>query len=336
MKKPVLASVGHFDVVEVPTPVPGNGEVLVKVTCCGICGSDLHIYNIKNTPLGVTPGHEWAGTVEAVGKEVSDWKAGDRAVLLGMSGSNPPLSVDFIKAFLADPASALAGHKAVNAGGFGEYILLKPENLLRIPEHVTDEEAALADTIGVAVGAIENSPMKAGDSVMIVGGGAIGLSTIIAAKVFGASKVIVSEPVAERRELAKKLGADEVFDPSSSDIRVDAMLKTGGGAAVVFDCVGNNFTIQQSVDMVKIGGTVMIVGMSVEPAEIKPLSWMVKQVTVKAQMKGNIRGGLDIIAQGKMPADLFITDRVRLEDINLGFEKAKNTKNQIKVYICFE
>lgn len=115
---------------------------------------------------------------------------------------------------------------------------------------------------------------------------------------------------------------------------MDVLTSTGGGANIVFDCVGSPATIQQAVDMVCMGGTVILVGLTEKTATIVPLAWMVKQVTFKAQMQGDIPGGLKLIAEGKVPANLFITGKAKLDDIQQGFKMAVDAKNQIKVYIC--
>jgi (R,R)-butanediol dehydrogenase/meso-butanediol dehydrogenase/diacetyl reductase len=332
MKAAVLKEKGKFVVNEVPTPKPGPGQVLIKVICCGICGSDVHLMHFDKTPLGVTPGHEWVGRIAELGEGITNVKVGDRVVMHGYSG-NTDIRPEMIVEFLKDPSSIYADHPVVKAGGFGEYLLWDANRLHRIPDNMTDEEAAFVDTLAVGLGAVKLADMKMGDTVLVIGGGPIGLSAVLSARAAGATRVIVSEPVEYRRKMALKMGADEVIDPAQGDARLQVLMQTGGGADIVLDCVGSPLTIQQSVDMAKVNGKVVLVGLTFKPAQILPLSWLTKSIHFSASMKGDSGLAIKMLSRKRMDISPMITGRVKLEDIGKGFEMAVDAGNHIKVLV---
>ncbi len=333
MKAAVIAENGKFVVQEAPTPQPGSGQVLIKVICCGICGSDLIIPKLKNgCPVGATPGHEWVGTIIELGTGVTRWKVGDRVVMRGYPGGEEP-GPEMMQQLLQDPTMLVGQHPAFRAGGFAEYLVWPASRLARVPDTVSDEEATMTDPLGVSLHAVRTSGLKLGDSAVIIGAGAIGLCALLGARVAGAGRVFVTELIGARKKTAAELGADEVFDPSEKDVRLPILQATKGGADVVFDCVGSSATIQQSVDMVRTGGKVVLVGLTIRPVQIMPLVWFAKAVHYQVPSGGAGSQALDLLEQGRLNTKPMITHRVPLADIQQAFEGLLKPSDQIKILV---
>jgi (R,R)-butanediol dehydrogenase/meso-butanediol dehydrogenase/diacetyl reductase len=334
VKAAVTVERNRFAVREVPTPQAGRGQVLIRVAFCGICGSDL--VNMKPAspgyPLGVTPGHEWVGTIAGLGEGVTRWKPGDRVVMRGYPDEEDP-GPEMMAQFLQDPTIALGVHPIVRAGGFAEYLVWPATRLARVPDTVSDEEAALTDPLAVGLHGVRESGLKLGDSVIIIGAGPIGLSALLGARIAGASRVYVTELMEARKSVAAELGADRVYDPSKGDVRLPLLEATNGGADVVFDCVGSQATIQQSVDVVKTRGTVVLLGLSIEPVQIKPLVWFAKAVCYQVPEGGAVPQVLELLEQGRLNAAPMITQVVPLEELQQTFESLLQPAEQIKVLV---
>lgn len=334
MKAAVLERPRHYVVKEVQTPTPGAGQVLVQVIRCGICGSDIHIFHHPDTPPNVIPGHEWVGRVVQHGPGVTQPEIGARVVLSAypkkIVAAMPP---EMLEGFLANASSALVLHPAVNSGGFGEYLLWDAERLHVVPDAVTDDEAALVDTLAVGVGAAEQGGAGPGKSVLVIGGGAIGLSAVIGSKALGASKIYLSEPLEARRAWALKLGADEALDPTQEGFALEFLRRTGG-ADVVLDCVGNAATINQSVQLVKNRGRVVLVGMSFAPVTIDIAMWIARNVDYEVFKQTDYPLALRLFEEGGA-GNLagIITSHVPLDEIEKGIALAEDSANNMKVMV---
>ena len=332
MKAAVVKGRGKFVVEEVPTPVPEPGDVLIKVICCGICGSDLHFFASDRVPAGATPGHEWVGTIAALGAGVSTWKLSQRVVMAGY-GRRELGGLDALQTLLTDPEGLFTKHPAVRGGGFGEYLVWDAKALMPVPDNVSDELAALTDTFAVGVGGVECAGIQPGDSVLIMGAGPIGLSALMGAKLHQPGKLLVTEMNEARKKAAMDLGADEIFDPSQGDVRLPIIIGTGGGPAVIIDCVGNAHTIPQSAELVKPGGKIVLVGISTKPVQINPLVWVGKGLRYEVYSHGVGGLCLKLFSEGKLHPESMITDRVPLTGIQKAFEDLVRPTYQIKTLV---
>jgi (R,R)-butanediol dehydrogenase/meso-butanediol dehydrogenase/diacetyl reductase len=333
MKAAVLRTTGKLVVEEVPDLHPGPGQVLIKVICCGICGSDLHFFSDQRTPTGIIPGHEWVGTLAELGPGVAGWRLGDRVVMNGYPAGDDGLRPEVQETLLRDPVLALGMYQAVRAGGYGEFLLWGANALSRVPENVSDEEAALTDTLNVGFGAVRASGIRIGDSVAVIGAGPIGLSALLAAKLAGAGMVLVTDLIESKRHVAESLGADQVLDAGQGDVRQEILARTGGGAAIVVDCVGSPSTIQQSVDIVRVGGRVIMVGLTTRTAQIKPLVWFAKGVHFQTALSGSVPLILRLLSEKRVDTRLFVTGKVPLTDIQRTFESLLAPNQQIKILV---
>jgi len=322
---------GRMALKEKPIPKPGPGQVLIKVAYCGICGSDLHYFNHEKAPSGNVLGHEWSGTIVEVGEGVDSYKEGDMVTMADIPHWLMPAPTPGKP---LDEAELLRLHPVAYAGGFAEYLLYYAHAVHPVPEGVSLEEAALTDTLGVGLAAVNRAHLQVGMTVLIIGAGPIGLATLMAAKIAGAGQVIVTEIAEARKTAARQFGADIVLDPRKVDIAQEIVNLTGwAGADIVFESAGVPSTIQLSVEMVKRSGQVFLVGVCFEPAEILPYIWFLKDVTVSAIPGADLVASLHVLSRKMVDVKPLITHIVPLDDIQENFEALLHPTDQLKVLV---
>lgn len=236
-------------------------DVRVEVACSGICGTDLHVYAGMVFGAGSDEprpfGHEFAGRVVEVGSEVTTVKVGDRVTAI----PNTPCG----KCSLCRSGRGYAcQHRGgLRSGSWAPTVVIREQNVFRLPDTVSDRVGALTEPLACGVRAVDRSGLRSGDRVCVVGGGPIGLFVAAVAKASGASTVIVSEPRPYRRDLARALGADVVLDPTSEDLSARVRDLTDGlGADVVFEAVGHPKTIESAISVAGPGATIVVVGVT--------------------------------------------------------------------------
>ncbi len=280
MKAAVWHARHDIRVEDVPDPhAPGPGEVIVKVGACGICGTDLEEYRAgplfipvdEPNPLtgSMAPlilGHEFAGEVVEVGKGVTDFRVGDRLAPDGLITCGECYWCRRNQLSLCDNLAALG---LMTDGGLAEYCRLPVKTAVKLPAGLADEHAAMAEPLSVAVRAVRRGRLLAGETVVVFGGGTIGLFCLQAARAAGAAEVFVVEPLANRRALAMQLGASAVIDPLTTDpattvrrwthrIGPDLVLEASGGASV----------IPGAIDTARKGGRIVLVGLPVRTTDV--------------------------------------------------------------------
>jgi L-iditol 2-dehydrogenase len=244
----------RFTIDEVPDPVPGPGEVLIAVHTAGICGSDVHATQglFPATPPRVL-GHEYSGTVLDVGRGVSRRLVG-RAV-----ACEPNYGCGACEACRTGRDSQCP--QAVRVGGFAERVVLPRRCVHPLPEGLDPTTAALAEPAACCLSGLEMFRMRRGATVLVIGGGIMGLLTLALARLRGAGTTILSDPVAARREAARDLGAEAVVDPSAEDLAaVVAGLTRGRGVDVACEAVGQPALLAEAVRLVRMRGVVQLVG----------------------------------------------------------------------------
>jgi (R,R)-butanediol dehydrogenase/meso-butanediol dehydrogenase/diacetyl reductase len=273
---------------------------------------------------GAILGHEYSGTITVVGEGVDRWKVGDRVV--GGGGTPPP---DAPSRLAASPryTARTVGFSPIDFwGGYAEYVLLDAWRPLPIPDTVTDETVALTEPCAIAVHGVRLSRLKVGDKVAIIGAGPIGLLTLQTVKAAGAGEVYVSEPSPARREAAKLLGADHVLDPMNEDVVARLVERTGGiGPDVVFECAGARNTLQQSLEMVRRSGQVLVVSLAWEEDPVLTVEWVGREIDMKTAYGSEPRDwriSLDLMEQGKVQAGPMVPpdSYVPLDGIQQAFE----------------
>lgn len=266
MKALVLNRYRKLDLLDVPSPDAAPNEVLVRVRSCGICGSDVHGYD-GSSGRRIPPvimGHEASGVVAEAGAAVSAFDPGDRVTFDSMiccrscvfcRAGRPNLCED--RRVLGVSCGDYRRH-----GAFAEYVTVPDHVVFRVPDGVSFDEAAMVEPVSVAVHAVARANPALGDKALVVGAGMIGLLTIQALRSAGCGRIFAVDLAADRLRLAKELGADETIQ-SGGGTDVPAVMRemTGGlGADVVMEAVGIAETVTMSIESVRKGGTVVLIG----------------------------------------------------------------------------
>ncbi len=334
MKAGVLKSVGHIQIEDVPEPQPGPDEVKIKVAYCGICGTDPEIIEGRFVPPEWTPatvkipGHESSGVVVAVGDKVKNFKSGD---LVACNFRSPCGTCYYCRSrmenFCESPLAA--------SGGFAEYAVYKESSVYHLPADISLEVGAFLEPTSIAVHLIDLANVAPGGSVAILGGGPIGLLALQVAVRAGAVKILLSEPVPEKRILARKLGATVTVDPLQENLEEIGKKLTGGrGFRTVIDVSGKATVAKQALSLVDKGATV--VWASVYPAdnriEITPFFLYQYELTIRSIFLSPycFPRALDLLSV--IDVKSLTTNIVPLADISQAFEMHKQGKS-IKILI---
>lgn len=334
-------------VEEVPEPQVKPGKVKVRVAWCGICGTDLHEYMAGPLFLSVVPhpltgecaplilGHEFAGEVVEIGEGVTRVKVGDRVAV------EPVLSCGTCKACKTGRHNLcdLIGCFGLNGGGggFSELTVVGEEMVHLLPDNMSYEQAALIEPTSVALHAVRESRLKAGDSCAVFGTGPIGLLTILAAKAAGASPIIAVEISEQRRQMALQLGATDVIDPTQTDAVQAIREITGGGADVCFEVTGVEPGLLGAIESSKANGQTVIVSVWEKPVSFSPNSIVMRERHIKGSFgypNTIFPAVIRLISEGRIRVDELITKKIPLSDIaEGGFEELANNKGHIKILV---
>lgn len=337
MKAALLYEPKKIKVEEIPEPeIKNSDDVLVRVKSVGICGSDVHYYvdgtiggTVMDEPFII--GHEPAGIVAEVGSEVESLKPGDKvaidpAIHCGECEhcieGNPNICHN-IRFFGTPPQQ----------GAFRE-MLVHPEHLLfKLPPEVSTDEGAILEVYGVAVHSVDLVRLKPGYDVAVIGGGPVGLAVAQIAKLSGALRVFLSEPIAERREMAEKLGVDFAVNPDESD-PVEAImdLTNGRGVDIVFEAAGVSETPHQSAEMCKNGGILALIGIpSDDKIRFRASTTRRKGLTIRMirRMKHVYPRAINLTASGKIKPEAMITHKFPLEKISDAFDIVHERKDGV-------
>ena len=315
--------VHNLELVEIEKPEAGPGEVLVKVAYCGICGTDIHAYNMPGIfDWELIPGHEAVGIVEAVGTGVTCVAVGDRVAVgpPGDCGSCYSCNTGHPNTCCNAFPNTL-GIGPNTQGAYAEYVLSKfPQNeLFRIPEGIQLEQAVLFDVLGVGFHAVRRSEMKVGDDIIVTGCGPIGLSVIQTAKMAGAKTLIAFDLLESKRAMALKAGADYAFNPSDSEdmAKAKALLGHTGGAQVAFEAAGHPDSVKTGVELTMANGQIVLVGSDGRPYELVTAALGPMEYDLKFSFtytKEEIHMLFELITMGKFRTDLYSIEKVELEE----------------------
>lgn len=317
-----------------PIPTPGQGEVLVKIAACGICGTDVKIIEqgIPGMPAygHYTPGHEWAGVVAALGESVDEFKVGDRVAVQAHRGCG------YCRNCLAghytnclNYAKAGKGQRATGMtsdGGFAEYAVHHVSSVYRIPDGMDFIDATYVTTLGTAFWALDSAGgYIAGDTVLISGPGPIGLSLVQVCKALGAARIILTGTREDRLKLGKELGAThvvnvrEVKDPLA-EIK---MITNGLGCEKTFDCAGNSDSVNLCLHSTMPAHVMALVSLYKE-MPLLDLNYAVfngiKISTSRGEGGDNCRRALGLMSQGRINAKKIMTHQFPLEEFSKGLD----------------
>jgi threonine dehydrogenase-like Zn-dependent dehydrogenase len=312
---------GVLSVEDVPDPIVGPRDVLLKVTHCAICGSDLHRYGHGMVRPGAILGHEYSGTVADKGAEVDAFRIGERVVRSGGVsnpwGDAPP----YPPRFSAKERGFLA---TTRPGAYAEYFVTDADLLMRIPDSVTNLDAALAEPLCVSLHAVRLSRLRLGDQALVIGAGPIGLLAQQCAALSGARRVFVSEVNAARRSVALELGAAEVLDPTQASLEEEILRRTGIGVDVAFECAGAHSTFQEAIQTVRGGGQAVIVSLSWEPVNCLPVEWIAREVEIKAVYGSRASEwpvAMALLERRQVRVQPLISQVIPLDDIQAAFQE---------------
>ncbi|MDP3551397.1 MAG: zinc-binding dehydrogenase [Novosphingobium sp.] len=311
-------------------PTPGEGDVVVKVGRCGICGSDLHM--TEDAAYGQTAGsilgHEFAGEVVALGKGVEGLRTGDLVSVIplkscGQCHACRTGAVQWCEAF------------GLQGGGYAEYALTRPNQCVRLPASASLADGAIVEPLAVALHGVALSGMTIGDKVLVLGAGPIGLAVAFWARRFGAGRVVVQDLAEWQLERAMQMGAHD-FVVDAADPVGSAERALGGKADVVFECVGVPGLIAQGVEQVRNGGTIVLLGLCTRPDTFNSfamLSKQVKLVTSAFFTRQEYEAALDALDRGAVEPRLLVTDTIALDATPDVFESLRQRSHQCKVLI---
>ncbi|NLX44971.1 MAG: alcohol dehydrogenase catalytic domain-containing protein [Treponema sp.] len=332
MRAAVLHDWNDIRIEQRPVPAPGPGEVLIKIESCSICGGDVKIVTrgmIKQPPMGTfIIGHEYAGTIVELGEAVDEFVLGDRVTVEVHKGCGRCRNcIDGKYTACLNYGNLAKGHRAngfTTNGGFAEYAVNHVNTISKIPDNISFDEATIITTAGTALFGIEHTGgFVAGDSVAVVGPGAIGLMAVQCAKALGAGKVILTGTRDERLNLGKKLGADVVINLNKEDPIAAVKRETGGyGADLVLLTAGNSASLQQAIRIVRKGGDIVLVA-HFEDTVSADLGICVQNsnnlYTVRGEGKRCVHRALELMRMGKIQAKDLLTHSYPLDQIQEAF-----------------
>jgi len=291
MKAVVTTGVKRKVVVkDIPKPQVQPGTLLLKTKYCSICGTDLEYLDDSLAYLGpgselhagAILGHEFSAEVAEVGEGVKGWSVGDRATVSGIRQSCGQCY--FCRRWLPHLCSGVTGTRDAlprvygdKSGAMAEYFLRTPTSVQKVPDSVSDEEAALVEPLSNGISAVKAAELRPGDSAVVIGAGKIGLGAMLCAKAAGATPVIVIDVVKSRLDKALEIGADAVINAKEVDAVSEAVRLTEAGPDAVLICVRHGAVLNQSIDMVRRGGTIVLVGF-MPVTEVNPGIWVWKNL----------------------------------------------------------
>nr|MDO8100522.1 alcohol dehydrogenase catalytic domain-containing protein [Candidatus Njordarchaeota archaeon] len=332
MKAAFLKGPKKMTVKDTDDPKPKPDHVVVKVKYCGICGSDLHAYE-TGMYSGIM-GHEFSGDVSSIGESVKGWKIGERVT------ANPNIgcgSCYYCKRGETNLCMKLTAIGLTAPGAFAEYVPVRADLLRRLGS-MSYEEGTLVEPLGTLVRTAKYS-VKPGDSVLVMGAGPIGLCALLCAKKYGARNVFVTEVSQVRAQAATKLGADEVFNPNEVKINQKMIELTAGiGPDVVIECIGKPDTIRGAQNIVRKGGTVMIVGLPTVDVPTNYMGMSVHETAMKAIYAYSIEDfeqAAQLIERKQVNVVPIVSSKIGLSEIvERGFDELlKPEKNHIKILV---
>lgn len=307
---------------EVPVPTPGPGELLIRVAACGVCASDLHMFDgtlPTRGPIPVIPGHEAAGRVASLGAGVSGWSEGDgAAIFAGVGCGDCPACQQGKSVEECWLAKCLGIDRD---GAWAEYIVVPAANCVRVPEGVSLEQAAvLCDAVATPYNAVlDAGGLRPGETVALFGIGGLGTHGVMLAKLAGAGFIVAVDPLPAARERALALGADLALDPNDGSTAKRIKEATGWrGVDLAIDFVGVNSVLKEAVASLALDGRCILVGVSGQRIELGPsVIFAALRSTLRGIMgyqRAHLEALVDLVARGRLDVSGSITHRFDLAD----------------------
>lgn len=321
MKAAVFYNKEDLRIETLPIPEPKAGEVLIKVIACGICGTDVHIFHgdegAAATPSGTVLGHEFSGIVVKLGENVNGISVGDKVCVDPNKLCN---ECYYCKSGIGHFCEKMIGIGTTVNGGFAEYCCVPQSQVYKVSEKTSFEKAAMAEPVACCLHGIDMCDIKVSDTVLIIGGGMIGLIMLQLAKLSGAGKLILLEPVAEKRVLGYKLGADLCINPLTEDVKAVFEEKGIGRISTVIECAGLPSTMSQAISLAGKKSTVMLFGLT-RPDDVipvKPFEIFKKEIVIKASFINPYtqQRAVDLIDSGKIDVSSMVYKTISLNELS--------------------
>ena len=347
MKAAVVREYGKIKLEEVRKPDLPDNNVMVRVKYASICGSDQHIFKGEfhpRTKLPLIPGHEFAGFVDEAGKNVKNFRKGEKVTV------DPIIWCGTCPACKAGHYPACTSLKLVGIdldGGFGEYVSVPSTMVFRVPDHISDEHAALIEVLSIGFHASARAGLEKHDDILIVGTGKVGQSIMHAAKTITHGKIFMADILNERLSIASSAFPDiHTINTTTTDPVAYIKENTSGrGVDIAFESVGHEVNVEgrlnpvrTCINAIKGGGVVCVLGLSDHPSEIlmKELIWKEARIIASRVSHGEFSKAIEALDKGTLNPDKMITGILNLEDAQKGFdlldkEPAKNLKILLKV-----
>jgi threonine dehydrogenase-like Zn-dependent dehydrogenase len=353
MKAWVLGNPDQLFLREKPVPVPARAEVLVRIDAVAICATDLEIIH-SGSPASIqgglpfnknfTPGHEYMGTVAALGPDVDEFRIGERiSVEIHAGCGQCKRCRQGMYTSCLNYGKPEKGHRAngfTTDGGFAEYAVNHINTLARVPDTMSDAEATLVVTAGTSMyGLTELGGLVAGESVVVIGPGPIGLLAVAVAKALGASPVILTGTRNKRLAIGRELGADRVININDEDaVEVVKQLTGGTGADYVVECAGTEATINQAIHMTNRGGKICLAAFPHEPVTTD-LAHLVKNniyaYGIRGEGRSATRRAMALMAERRFDATKIHTHTFPLADLPTALRYARDrVDDAIKVVVA--
>jgi L-iditol 2-dehydrogenase len=321
---------------EAPVPTPGPDEVVVKIARVGICGSDLHAYHNKHPfiELPVVPGHEFCGTVAAVGEHVKDIQQGQRVTV------EPSLVCGKCYNCLHGRYNICEQLQVIGCqtvGAMADYLAVPAAKIMALPDTVSFDQATLIEPLAVGVHAVRVGGVQQGTKVLVLGAGTIGLMTLQAAKAAGGNPVVITDTRAERLDLARQLGADEAVNPLEPGFEQRVKQIFGhDGPDVIIECVGAAATVKDAIAVARKGTRIVIAGVfdSDVPVPLGLVQDRELEIVGTLMYAGDdFQTALDLLAAGQAKAEPLITHRFPLDQAAEAFATADSREGVLKVLL---
>jgi 2-desacetyl-2-hydroxyethyl bacteriochlorophyllide A dehydrogenase len=305
--------------VQCPAPEPGPGQVLVDVSYCGICGSDLHFREVPELfPAGTVPGHEFSGRIVAVGEGVRGWSAGNRVCVLpfGQCGECAACRAGN-EQVCPHAVSNGVGLGTGRPGAYADQVVVDERMLFALPDAVDDRAGTLVEPLAVAIRAVDQAGVVPDEPVLVLGAGPIGLLTSLVLRHRGVRRTLVCSRNPARARRAAALGLDTV---SVDDV---ALTRPAESPACVFDCAGTPAAAQLAVQTLRPRGRLLLVGLSLTPLDLPAPAIVIKELAIQgviAYRRAQFQAAIDMLAAGAIPVGELITEVVPLTDAEEAFQ----------------
>lgn len=337
MKTMQITGIREMSCIDVPMPeLRGQHDVLLRITAAGVCGSDVHYFEtgrIGNQVLRFPHrvGHECAAVVEQMGKAVRRVKIGDRVSV------DPAITCGECDQCLAGREHtcrkiSFLGVPGEAPGCFAEYIVMPESCLYAIPEGMSDEAAVLCEPFAIGLYAARRPEMSNGAAIAILGTGPVGLSVLTGCRLEGADRCYTTDRIDGRREVAAAHGAMWTGNPDKQDIVAEVLKREPNGLDVVFECAGQQDTLDQAVKLLKPGGKIVMVGISREDRvsfpghELRRKDISLISIRRQNRMQGE---AVDLVGSGNAPLDFMVTHRFPFERTAEAFDLVANYRDGV-------